>query len=79
MILGKMAYWSNMYGNEKETACLPLEGAVLEKQLQKAITSIVLPNKTLFQTVEIEELEEEIEEINAGKILRPYPSDKVCD
>lgn len=72
MILGKMAYWSNMYGNEKETACLPLEGAVLEKQLQKAITSIVLPNKTLFQTVEMEELEEEIETIPADESVRNF-------
>ena len=72
MILGKMAYWSNMYGNEKETACLPLEGAILEKQLQKAIKSIVLPNKTLFQTVEMEELEEEIETIPADESVRNF-------
>ena len=72
MILGKMSYWNNMYGNEKETACLPLEGAVLEKQLQKAITSIVLPNKTLFQTVEMEELEEEIETIPADESVRNF-------
>lgn len=72
MILGQMAYWNNMYGNEKETACLPLEGAVLEKQLQKVITSIVLPNRTLFQTVEIEELEEEIEVLPADKTVRNF-------
>ncbi len=72
MILGKMSYWNNLYGNEKETACLPLEGAVLEKQLQKAITSIVLPNKTLFQTVEMEELEEEIETIPADENVRNF-------
>ena len=72
MILGKMSYWNNMYGNEKETACLPLEGAILEKQLQKAITSIVLPNKTLFQTVEMEELEEEIETIPADESVRNF-------
>ena len=72
MILGKMSYWNNMYGNEKETACLPLEGAVLEKQLQKAITSIILLNRTLFQTVEIEELEEEIEVLPADETVKNF-------
>ena len=74
MILGQMVYWNNMYGNEKETACLPLEGEVLEEQLQKAITHIALPNKTLFQTVEIEELEniEEVETLPADETVRNF-------
>ncbi len=48
MILGKMSYWNNMYGNEKETACLPLEGAVLENNYRKQLQSIVLPNKNII-------------------------------
>ena len=74
MVLGQMVYWNNMYGNEKETACLPLEGEVLEEQLQKAITHIALPNKTLFQTVEMEELEniEEVETLPAEENVRNF-------
>lgn len=72
MILGKMAHWSNMYGNEKETACLPIEGAVLEEQLQQAITYISLPNKELFQKVEMEELEETAEVLPAEESVRNF-------
>ncbi len=75
MILGQMDYWSNMYGNEKETACIPIDGAVLEEQLKNVITNIALPNRTLFQTVEIEEiesLEEEVEKIPADNSVRNF-------
>ncbi len=72
MILGNMNYWSNMYGNEKETACLPIEGAVLEEQLQQAMTHISLPNKALFQTVKIEDLEEEVETLPADESVRNF-------
>ncbi len=48
MILGTMAYSARMYGNEKETACLPIKGAGLAQQLQTAMQEIALPDpKTL--------------------------------
>lgn len=37
MVLGKMAWDDSMYGNRKETACLPVEGAELGGQLANAI------------------------------------------
>ena len=33
MVLGKMSFWENMYGNKAETACLPIEGADFATQL----------------------------------------------
>ncbi len=72
MILGQMVYWNNMYGNEKETACIPIDGAILEQQLKQAMTHISLPNKTLFQTVEMEELEEEVETLPADETVRNF-------
>ena len=74
MVLGQMVYWNNMYGNEKETACIPVDGAILEQQLKQAMTHISLPDKALFQTVEIEELEniEEVETLPADEIVRNF-------
>jgi N12 class adenine-specific DNA methylase len=40
MVLGRMVYDSSMYGDEKETACLPIEGADLATQLSAALTNI---------------------------------------
>lgn len=40
MVLGKMAWDDRMYGNRKETSCLPLEGADLGKQLSEAMQHI---------------------------------------
>lgn len=40
MILGKMVWDDSMYGAHQETACQPLEGAVLSQQLAEAVTRI---------------------------------------
>ncbi len=40
MVLGRMAWDDSMYGNRKETACLPLEGADLAEQLAQAVKRI---------------------------------------
>ena len=40
MVLGKMEFWKGMYGNENETACVPLENADLHQQLDEAISYI---------------------------------------
>ena len=40
MMLGKMAWHDNMYGNRQETACVPLEGAELSQQLAAAMEHI---------------------------------------
>ena len=48
MVLGTMAHWNNMYGNETETACLPIEGANLSEQLSEAVRNIAPPNRELL-------------------------------
>ena len=40
MVLGTMAFDRSMYGNEQETTCRPIEGAVLSEQLAAAIRNI---------------------------------------
>ncbi len=40
MILGAMAFDKSMYGNEQETTCRPIEGAVLSEQLSAAIQNL---------------------------------------
>ena len=40
MILGTMDYDDQMYGNEKDTACLPIEGADLAELLSSALSNI---------------------------------------
>ena len=40
MVLGNMAWDDRMYGNRKEAACLPIEGAVLADQLAEAMLHI---------------------------------------
>ena len=44
MILGTMKQGMefSMYGNDKETACVPIEGAVLSEQLEKAVANLKL-------------------------------------
>ena len=46
MILGTMKQGMefSMYGNDKETACVPIEGAVLSEQLEKAVAKLKLDN-----------------------------------
>lgn len=48
MVLGKMSFWENMYGNKAETACLPIEGADFATQLSEAVKQIAPPNKELL-------------------------------
>ena len=48
MVLGKMAFWKNMYGNARETACLPFEGADLREQLAQAVMHIGAPDQELL-------------------------------
>ncbi len=49
MVLGKMSFWKNMYGNETETACLPREGADLAAQLSEAAARIGQPDRALLE------------------------------
>ena len=46
MILGtmKQGVEFSLYGNDKETACVPIEGANLAKQLEKAVANLKLNN-----------------------------------
>ena len=50
-----MAWCKNMYGNENETACLPLEGKDLAAQLAEAISHI----RGQIQSWELEEAGEQ--------------------
>jgi len=67
MVLGKMEFCRNMYGNEKETACIPIEGADLSEQLAEAIQHISPPDREL--------LEPEIAEPEDGKAVETIPAD----
>lgn len=49
MILGKMEFTSNMYGSDKETACLPFPGNSLKDMLAEAVGRIVQPDRELLQ------------------------------
>ena len=40
MVLGSMAWDDRMYGNQKETTCVPIEGADLAEQLREALSHI---------------------------------------
>ena len=40
MMLGRMAWDDSMYGNQSETACHPIENAVLSEQLSEALSHI---------------------------------------
>lgn len=48
MVLGEMQFWRNMYGNETETACLPIPGAGLAEQLAEAVRQIDPPSRELL-------------------------------
>ena len=54
MVLGRMAWDDSMYGARQETACLPIEGADLSRQLSEAITHIT----GTYQEAEMPELSE---------------------
>lgn len=48
MVLGKMSFFQNMYGNETETACLPEPGASLSEKLAEAVKHISPPDRELL-------------------------------
>lgn len=64
MVLGMMAWDKSMYGNERETTCAPLPGAVLADQLTGALSKLSPPDQQLLSqkgTVEVPELLERME------------------
>ena len=65
MLLGRMAWWKNMYGNQEETACLPLEGKDLAAQLADAIPHI----RGQIQAWELEEAGEQGEWLPADPAI----------
>ena len=71
MVLGKIALDSSMYGDEKSTACLPIEGADLSEQLSEAIAHI----SGEYKEAEISELgegEEIADSIPADPSVKNY-------
>ena len=56
MILGEMKQGMefSMYGNANETACVPIEGANLAEQLEKAVANLKLDNALKIHRVETE-------------------------
>ncbi len=73
MVLGTMKFHRNMYGNERETACIPTEGADLSEQLAEAIQLIAPPDRDLLEP-EITDPEEnkEVETIPADPNVRNF-------
>ena len=67
MVLGEMSFWKNMYGNETETACLPIEGADLSQQLAEAVQHIAPPNRELLELTPPEQED--------GKAVESIPAD----
>lgn len=67
MVLGKMAFYENMYGNATETACLPIEGADLKEQLAQAIDHVAPPDRELLHMDAPEE--------EAGEMPETIPAD----
>lgn len=64
MVLGMMAWDKSMYGNERETTCAPLPGAVLSDQLGEALLKLSPPDQQLLSqkgAVEVPELLERME------------------
>ena len=64
MVLGTMAWDKSMYGNERETTCAPLPGAVLAEQLTGALSKLSPPDQQLLSqkgAVEVPELLERME------------------
>ena len=73
MLLGTMSFWSNMYGNKTETACLPFDGANLKDQLAQAIKHLSPPNrKLLLSDAPEQEKGKEVESIPADPKVRNY-------
>ena len=73
MVLGKMSFWQNMYGNEAETACLPIDGAVLSEQLAEAISHIAPPDRELLMAAAQEQEEgNKVVTIPADPSVRNY-------
>ena len=72
MVLGKMSFWKNMYGNETETACLPIEGAGLSEQLASAIRQIAPPNRELLLSDRQDAQEGQEETIPADPSVRNF-------
>ena len=72
MVLGKMSFWKNMYGNEAETACLPIEGADLSQQLAEAIQHIAPPNRELLELTPEQEDGKEVESLPADPSVRNF-------
>lgn len=56
MILGTMKQGMefSMYGNDKETACVPIEGAVLSEQLEQAVANLKISNAFRVHKEQIE-------------------------
>lgn len=64
MVLGTMAWDKSMYGNERETTCAPLPGAVLTDQLGEALSKLSPPDQQLLSqkgAVEVPELLDRME------------------
>ena len=68
MILGKMTFWENMYGNKSNTACLPIEGKDLAEQLDHAAQNI----KGTILLPERPEQEEDKDTILADPAVKNY-------
>ena len=71
MMLGTMTMGRSMYGNETETACEPIPGAILSEQLAEAIRHIAPPNRELLE-VDNEQDGEELESIPADPSVRNF-------
>lgn len=71
MILGtmKQGVEFSLYGNAQETACVPVEGAVLSEQLEKAVTNLKLVNAIQKKT---EKAEKEAGTIPATEDVRNF-------
>ena len=72
MVLGTMSFWRNLYGNETETACLPLEGADLSAQLAEAITRLAPPDRALLDFDRPDQEDDQEERIPADPSARNF-------
>jgi N12 class adenine-specific DNA methylase/adenine-specific DNA methylase len=72
MVLGTMEYYENMYGGEKDTACIPFENADLAKQLQEAMLHIKLPNQQAMEQDSLTESQEEPDYLPASPDVRNF-------
>ena len=74
MVLGTMVRGASLYGNDTETACEPIEGAVLSEQLAEAVKNIAPPNRELLRFYEPgqDPDEAEVETIPADPDVRNF-------